>query len=61
MIPSFIYLYNSSNTENLDLEKIRQYLKIFFKTSKVEIRNDFISHYFPNLSSEKLEFFAKNS
>ena len=51
--PSFICLYNGARTESLNLEEIARYLKSWFKQVKIELREDFFSHYFSRLPPEK--------
>jgi hypothetical protein len=52
-IPSFIYLYNGGKTESLNLNEISSYLKNIFKKSEIQIRDDIITCYPYNFSSEK--------
>ncbi len=54
-LPSFIYLYHGAGTESLNLEEIGGYLEGWFKQVKIELREDFFSHYFSHLPPEKKE------
>lgn len=44
-IPSTIFVYEDLSTKNLDLIEIKRYLKRTLGEVKVELREDFISHY----------------
>ena len=54
-LPSFIYLYQGARTKSLDIEEIAGYLERWSRQVKIELREDFFSHYFSHLSPEKKE------
>ncbi|MFQ6066183.1 MAG: DUF6775 family putative metallopeptidase [bacterium] len=54
-LPSFVYLYQGAGTNHLNLEEIARYLKSWFQQIKIVVREDFFSHYFSHLPSEKKE------
>ena len=54
-LPSFIYLYHGAKTDHLNVEEIAGYLERWFKQVKIELREDFFSHYFSHLPAEEKE------
>jgi len=50
--PSFIYLYGGAGAKSLDLGEIARYLKETIGSTKVELRDEFITHALSRLSPE---------